>query len=266
MTFKPATLGALETMLRKRGVVTLGVVGDANHKARKFSYHLGANDLAPGASSASLPRDKAGLSNAASAIDIGKAGGTIAGLRSMSLWLVGECLAGAPDAGDIREIIFSADGQRVDRWDGRDGLPGVVREGPGQGDNSHRTHTHVSFFRDSEARDKLSLFRRYFEEGTVKVTLIKGEDWTPTRNQATGKSNGVLRAVPDRAAPIVATVELGEVIRSIAEVKSGSGNWRLTKRDGRAVYMLRSDWTPKKQGGDPAVDAALGAYIDRLGA
>jgi len=262
MTFAPAPLVALADLLKANGVVFLGHVGDTKHKKKGFSYHLGADDLMPGASSARLPRDRAGLSNAASAIDVGKVGGSFEGLRRMSLWLVGECLAGAPDARDIREIIFSPDGVLVSRWDGMNGLPGVVRPGPGQGDNSHRKHTHISFFRDSETSDKLALFRRFFEEDDVRITAIKGEDWKPSVG-TNGQSNGVLRATPDRGAPIVVRLPLEAVVRTIAEVKAGGEDWRLTEHDGAPTYLLRSDWTPLLQGGDAAVDAKLSEYIAR---
>jgi hypothetical protein len=262
MTFAPKPLTDLATFVVKHGAVNLGVVGDTKHVAKGFSYHLGSDDLQTNASSAELPRDKAGLSKAASAIDIGKVGGNLAGLQTMSKWLVAECLAGAPDTHDIREIIFSADGAIVSRWDGKDGSPGIVRTGPSQGDDTHRSHTHISFFRDSESRDKISLFRRYFEEGNVRITAIKGEDWTPTKN-ASGLSNGVLREVPDRAAPVVGRIDVGAVIRTIAEVNSLNNNWRLTKVNGKALFLLRSDFTPVVQGGDAAVDGKLTDYIAR---
>ena len=262
-TFSPGPLTALGTLITSRGIKNLGVVGDAAHLGKGTSYHLGRDELRVDANSRALPRDVAGLSNAASAIDVGLVNGDIVKLRQLSLWLVGQCLAGAPDTHDIREIIFSADGKRVDRWDGMDGTPGVVRKGPGQGDDSHLKHTHISYFRDSENRDKVGLFRRFFEEGDVRITLIKGEDWLPTPNATTGLSNGVFREVPERGAPIVHRVDLGVAVRSIAEVLSNGQNWRLTEHDGRPAYLLRSDWTPVVQGGDPAVDGVLDAYIQR---
>jgi hypothetical protein len=262
MTFAPAPLIALADLLKANGVVFLGHVGDEAHKKKKFSYHLGADDLKPGASSAKLARDKAGLSNAASAIDFGKVGGSFQGLQKMSNWLVAECLAGAPGTEDIREIIFSADGRVVSRWDGRDGLPGVLRPPPGQGDDTHLKHTHISFFRDSETRDKVTLFKRFFEEDDVRITAVKGEDWKPNAS-ATGDSNGVVRATPDRGAPIVARLPLETVVRTIAEIKGGGEDWRLTEHLGAPGYLLRSDWTPLVPGGDPAVDAKLDEYITR---
>ena len=62
---------------------------------------------------------------------------------------------------DVREIIYSPDGQRVLRWDRERGASSMPR--PGEADASHLTHTHVSFYRDSEHRDKVPLFAPYFE-------------------------------------------------------------------------------------------------------
>jgi hypothetical protein len=262
MTFAPDPLKALQGFIVAHGAVQLGVTGDTRHKKAGFSYHLGADDLKPHASSARLPRDVAGLSNAASAMDIGKVGGTFQGLRAMSRWLVAECLAGAPETNDIREIIYSADGLIVSRWDGKDGAPGVVRSGPDQGDKRHLKHTHISYFRDSETRDKVALFKRFFEEGDVRITAIKGEDWIPAVG-LTGISNGVLRAMPDRSAEILERLPLETVVRTIAELSADGDSWRLTERAGKPVYLLRTDWTPVVQGGDPAIDAKLSEYIDR---
>ncbi|WP_037684611.1 hypothetical protein, partial [Streptomyces griseus] len=76
------------------------------------------------------------------------------------------CTAGAPDTRDIREIIYSPDGQTVKRWD-RLGKRST-------GDSSHLWHTHFSFFRDSikAGRDLTPLFRRYL----TSIGLIEGED------------------------------------------------------------------------------------------
>ena len=144
------------------------------------------------------------------------------------------------------------DGAKVVRWD-REGIP------PATGSDSHLTHTHVSWYRDSEARDKTSVFRRYFEEEDEVITAIKGEEWKPT---VTGtQSNGVFRESPDRAAPIVERVGVDVVIRSIAEIAAGGLSWRLTERMGKTLYMFRPDWVPLVPGGDPAVDKLLDDYI-----
>ena len=169
MTYAPAPLKALGAYLVAHGAVNLGIVGDTRHAAKGTSYHLGADKLAPGAYSATLARDRAGLTDAASAIDIGRVDGTLTGLRTLSAWLVAECQRGAWP--DVREVIYSLEGKVVRRWES---LDNQVRSGPGQGDNSHLTHTHLSFYRDSESRDKVALFRAYFEgEGTMPLPITE---------------------------------------------------------------------------------------------
>lgn len=75
------------------------------------------------------------------------------------------------------------------------------------------------------------------------------ERWHPTTN-ADGSSNGVLRGVPDRAAPVVGRIPAGGSIVTVAEISTGAtghngadGNWRLVQTADRTVrYALRSDW------------------------
>lgn len=130
----------------------VGIVGDPAHAA-SGGYHEGNDDLArvgrlsSDYSKAESPRDRPG-SDAASALDIGwfdaQVGGRRLTLRDFSRALVVACERGDPRTSDIREIIWSPDGSAVWRWDrlGR----------RSSGDVSHRTHTHMSFFRDSEGR------------------------------------------------------------------------------------------------------------------
>ena len=243
MTYAPGPLVALGRYLVAHGAVNLGVVGDTAHQAKGVSYHLGADKLAVTAYSTRLPRDKAGLSNAASAIDIGRVGGSLAGLRDLSKWLVAECQRGA--CPDIREVIFSPDGKTVWRWDS---VGNALRTGAGQGDKSHLTHTHVSFYRDSERRAKLAYVEGYFAalapppEDDMAVTAQVTERWHPTLG-AVGQSNGVLRASMDRSAPIVKRIPADESIVTVAEFGSGASSWRLVKTTDRSVlYALRSDW------------------------
>lgn len=102
----------------------------------------------------------------------------------------------------------------------------------------------------------------------MTITKRKGEDWLPTTTN--GQSNGVLRATPDAAAPIVQRVPAGVITRSIAEIRTTAAtdyDWRLTAAaDGTPLYMLRRDWNPLVQGGDPKTDAALADYIARADA
>ncbi|MFF0822418.1 peptidoglycan-binding protein [Micromonospora haikouensis] len=151
----------------------VGVVGDTAHVQQGNSYHLGLPEqAATGYAATESPRDKAGLSEFASGLDVGtfsvQSGGRTHDLRSFSVWCVGECQRGAADTADIREIIYSPDGKTVKRWD-RLGKRST-------GDNSHLWHTHFSFFRDSTkaGRDQTPLFRRYL----MTIGLLAGEAYT----------------------------------------------------------------------------------------
>ncbi len=164
MSFAPATILAVRRLIQvhvpQLSAVELGIVGDDAHANSGTSYHLGADALKPSAYSiVESPRDRNGLSDAASALDVGWFAIVVKGktwtLRDLSSWLVGQCRTGAPDTGDIREIIYSPDGKIVKRWD-RLGIRS-------SGDDSHLTHTHISWHRDSERRDKTALFTRWFQ-------------------------------------------------------------------------------------------------------
>jgi hypothetical protein len=148
---------------------SFGVVGDDSHANAGTGYHLGKDALKSTAYSiVESSRDRNGLTNAASAFDWGNFSITVKGkrhdLKSMSLWMVAQCKAGAPDTRDLREIIYSPDGSTVKRWDDL----GIRTTG----DSSHTSHTHFSWYRDSEKRDKTALFRRYF----ISIGLLEEPD------------------------------------------------------------------------------------------
>ncbi|SBT47838.1 hypothetical protein [Micromonospora narathiwatensis] len=135
----------------------VGIVGDANHRG---GYHCGSDRVVRNDYSVvESTRDSSGLTLDASALDVGmfsiRSGGATNNLRTFSTWCVAQCVAGAADTGDIREIIYSPDGRTVKRWD-------RLRKRT-TGDSSHLFHTHFSFFRDSTKanRDQTPLFRRY---------------------------------------------------------------------------------------------------------
>ncbi|MDG4784364.1 hypothetical protein O7626_41120 [Micromonospora sp. WMMD1102] len=146
----------------------VGIIGDPNHRG---GYHCGRDRVDDDDYSVrESSRDRSGLTEAASALDIGQWSTTVAGkrhdLRSMSIWLVAQCKAGAADTRDIREVIYSPDGDVVKRWD---------RLGKrSSGDSSHRWHTHISYHRDATraGRDLTALFRRYL----TTIGLAAGED------------------------------------------------------------------------------------------
>ena len=88
----------------------------------------------------------------------------------------------------------------------------------------------------------------------ILSVIDKIEDWTPNG------LNGVFRATPDRAAAVVARVAAGTVVTTTGEITTNdpaNPNWRKTRRNGQTLFMLRSDWVPVTQGGDPKVDALL---------
>lgn len=167
MTFAPPTLLAARDYLKDQDPdldnAEVGIVGGPGHVAQGTSYHLGKDQLilSKNPYSARTARDRAGLSNAASALDIDD---DLDELRELSDWLVTECRAGAPDTLDIREIIFSPDGVHVFRWDRERGQTSLPVP---DNDLSHRSHTHVSYYRDSEFRDKAGLYKRFFEGGAM---------------------------------------------------------------------------------------------------
>lgn len=169
-TQAPANLVSLMAYWTGKGGTNLGIVGDAPHVAGGTSYHLGAQDLKPGAYSVQTARDKAGLSKYASAVDLGKLANSYAKLRKFSVWYVDQCRHNAADTRDVREVIYSPDGVTVLRWDRERGIASEPRDG--EADNSHRWHTHISFYRDSRLRDQRGPFRRYFDPAPANRVQI----------------------------------------------------------------------------------------------
>lgn len=160
MTYAPACVKGARTYLMSRGVpgASLGIVGDSDHKA-SGGYHCGNDWLADVGrlwsdySKRQSWRDRPGT-NAAMALDIG--GLSDDALWALSSWIVAQCQANAPWTRDIREVIYwHRPTNTIRRWD-RLGLASG-------GSWSHRTHTHISYHRDSEGCDKTELFRRYYE-------------------------------------------------------------------------------------------------------
>lgn len=184
-TLAPATLRALMDYWVAQGGVNLGIVGDTAHVAGGTSYHLGKDDLRSGAYSVQTARDRAGLSQYASAVDLGKLKGGFPPLRKFSLWYVDQCRHNAADTRDVREVIYSPDGLTVLRWDRERGVGSAARDG--EADYSHRTHSHVSFYRDSRLRDQRGPFKRYFEAHGAPHYHATVKKPTPLYNPTTKK-------------------------------------------------------------------------------
>lgn len=177
MTVAPPGLKEARTVLLdnlgRHGLspLAVGIVGDPAHVG---GYHCGTDRVRRSGSSVTdysvveSPRDRAGLSEYASALDVGmfsvKVNGVTHNLRTFSVWLVNQCRSGAADTGDIREVIYSPDGYVVYRWD-RLGKRST-------GDSSHLTHTHISEFRDARGRHMPGLMRRYL----VSIGLLEADN------------------------------------------------------------------------------------------
>lgn len=194
MTRAPANLLAVRSLLLDRlenlDPATVGIVGDAHHLG---GYHCGSDRvIANDYSVVESPRDSAGLTLDAAAIDIGVFTVTVEGLthnlRTFSTWCVAQCVADTVDSRDIREIIYSPDGTVVRRWDR------LARRTTG--DSTHRTHTHISYFRDAvkAGREQTSLYRRYLaeigltpteEDDMPTVTEIWSAQFGPADNRKT---------------------------------------------------------------------------------
>ena len=102
----------------------------------------------------------------------------------MSVWLVGQCAAKTSDCRDIREVIYSPDGKTVKRWDAL-GIRST-------GDTSHLSHTHISWFRDSENHDRAAVIRRYFKE--ILMATLDAEDRTWLSNTMLAQAKAALTA------------------------------------------------------------------------
>jgi hypothetical protein len=137
------------------GIVAGNSNGEGYHSGYGALHAAGRapGDAHPDYSVRESIRDSSGLTEYASALDFGLFTTIINGhtvtLRDFTLWLVGRCKAGDPDAADIREIIYTPDGKTVQRYD-RLGIRST-------GDSSHLTHTHVSLFRDSVKVNRASM-------------------------------------------------------------------------------------------------------------
>ncbi|GAA1036329.1 hypothetical protein GCM10009557_46740 [Virgisporangium ochraceum] len=161
MSYPDPALTQARNYLISRGIpgASIGIVGDQSHRS-KGGYHVGNDVLArigklhTDYSKRQTDLDRPG-SNAAMALDIGGLSGRE--LYELTSWLIAQCRAGTADTRNIREII----GRRspsggVTRYDAL----GIL---PDSGSDDHESHTHISYFRDSEGQDKTSLFVRYFE-------------------------------------------------------------------------------------------------------
>ena len=167
MTYADPALVTARNYLISLGIPgnSIGIVGDKSHRS-SGGYHVGNDVLAmigklhSDYSKRQTDKDRPG-SNAAMALDIGGISGQR--LYELTAWIIAQCRAGTHDTRNIREVV----GRRspaggVTRYDAL----GILGD---SGSIDHETHTHISYYRDSEGGDKTSLFRRYFEGGQAPV-------------------------------------------------------------------------------------------------
>lgn len=128
----------------------LGIVGDEYHDN---GYHLGRDRLPPNDYSNRLPRDKAGLTNAASASDIGN----FSRLKDLTSFILDRCRDGRIT--QIRAINGPHFSGRAYRWDSQSNWEPQIKP---KGD-SHEWHAHLEWWRDTEYQDKVWMFREFFE-------------------------------------------------------------------------------------------------------
>lgn len=206
MSYAPETIVTLGSYWVRQGGINSGIVGGSTVIR---GYHIGKDRIRNSTDySIQTPRDKAGLTNAAAALDLGRLDGSLTKLQDFNKWFVNErCRKNAVGTRDVREVIYSLDGKIVLRWDRERGYNSLPR--PGESDQSHTWHTHISFYRDSEYREKVGLFRPYFEqeeevEMPIITTYIPG--WIAVIKAADGAK---IRIAPSLTADTIRIVPAG---------------------------------------------------------
>lgn len=240
MTYSPPTLRELMTYWQAKGGVNLGIVGDVAHQQKGRSYHLGKDQLVWDAYSRITARDKAGLTNAASAVDLGRLNGSLRELRAFSQSFYRMCQTNQPGTRDVREVIWSPDGIDVLRWDRERGYASPARIG--EADNSHLTHTHISFYRDSEYRPKVFLFESIFGSLELPDTSTEEKDMTVAARAEKPTKSGVVRVLRDYK--VIPTSGGVRYDISAGAVRHGLGPYALTDLAGEEHYLITEDGEP----------------------
>ena len=287
MTFNPPDLVAVQgdvQALIHISFGSLGILGDTDHVEGGDSYHLGKDQLSAHASYSRTesPRDKH-PTNAASAFDIGNgwrlggASDTAAKKLAQKAFLrfngiyVAALKAKVNGTEDIREIIYTPEGKTVKRLD----VLGIRTTG----DDRHLTHTHTSFFRDSEGRRAgayrtllLGLIRQAISEEDDFMATVRQQDWDALIWRVEGLAAGREKAAggPTKGTPIGLVVRLEAVERkldavsqAVADVGPGVAaklrdEFKKIDDDQAATLKAVQDVAT-----DVSVDAALQDLLDR---
>lgn len=96
-------------------------------------------------------------------------------------------------------------------------------------------------------------------EEDLTPDIRKLEDWKAANG------NGVLRTRPVRADVPFTRLADGTIVTSVGELKTADGNnWRMIAWDLGYAWILRTDFEPLVQGGDPSRDADFEAVLARV--
>lgn len=271
MTFAPKSISDLAAYWVANKGINLGIVGDARHG---YGYHLGKDRLQAGDYSIQRPRDRRGLTLAAAALDLGRLEGDLKHLQAFSDWLARRCVKRVKGTEDVVEVIYSPDGSHVFGY--KQGVDYLI---PGYGDATHLSHTHISFFRDSESRDKTALFRPYFENLPPSDTPpeVPVQSFTILPSAATGSLtikgagyaylrllDGTLHPTPPTFAKSIAFGPV-KLLNPIPGGKAGADRATGYVVGDEAAFLLESDVTFKPKT-TPVGDckAAVNAALDHL--
>lgn len=256
--------------------VSVGIVGDSTHAATG-GYHEGQSALArvgryhtwaaAGSSgedySVRLQRDRNGLTDHASAIDIGYQwphGGNQAWLRFNAL-LAADLHAGHPALAAIRAVNYSPDGTLKRRIDREYGFAVEVSS------DSVDIHTHIECYRDTEGRRQNCLDRlTALIQAAVNNTSPQEDDMSA---QAESVLLGLAEGLPTFVDGNGKTQTLVPVVDIIARQKwQASVDQRLTalaalaaKPAGGAPTQDQVNTAVLAALKDPAVQAGIGAAI-----
>lgn len=243
MTTAPADLVEIQHYCHDRTGQEWGALGIIHGSPQGGGYHEGEDLLiaagrAPGpqyphsdysyadAPARDLyPNGRLAGGNYASAFDLG---GGFPRRLEFNIWMLGRLQANDPRARDIREMIYTPDGTVVRRFD-RTGKQA------NSGDSTHLSHTHFSFFRDSQGRragddNFLGLLKEFFEgtEGTDYVGINDTDAaYLTWRVEAITHMFDTVRSGPEKgsAVDIVRTVKsqstlLAAVAADVAGIKA----------------------------------------------
>lgn len=225
MSDVPPDMAAAARYLRSHGAPVLGIVGDRSHTQ---GYHLGRDRIyriPPGRGdrdySVRHARDRRGLTDDASAIDIGRHRGLI----ELGRDLYAACRAGDRLAVDVAELIAErGDGTHIWRW-----APDGVWGDPASAELPH--HLHVSYRRDSRGRSKLPLLAMHYGGSTMDKLYSTG-----------GLARTFAKGTPYYAEPgdttPVATIQddriVYDVVAQTGDDPNGAPGWGLIDGGGEA--------------------------------